>query len=530
MKKTIFSKLRQLCRHTGGNATLLVALGMPALIGGAGLAVDTAQWYMWKRELQYAVDQAAMAGAWARTTDAMRDSYTTRARQEYTTNLSQTRSFAVQSPNVSLANYAGGSLNSVAVSATATRSLPFSSFLTGRSATIYAYAQASFKKGANFTSCLVATDPTQDGAITVGGNAVLTAGCGMAALSTSDSSIVVTGNPTVDFGFILSAGGIDDWFDTHTDDEIHEYLTGLKDPYASLNPPSPPSSQTPRTYNCVKGTTSTTADVTTNTVTTYAYYRGPSESNSNPYAYASAKADTNLTTGPNNITVPNGTTAGTSTSVQVTWTRIAGSGGNSIWEVRTSTVTTTYAHVVSTTTQTQASLIPGTYSGGFKVSCTTTLSSGIYVIDGGGVDIDGQYNVTGSGVMFVLKNGAYIKINGGSNINLTAPTAAELMAQGVSASDANKLAGMLVFEDRSSPGSSKSTINGNASTVLNGTIYLPVSNLTFSGTATVTSQCLMIAADSITITGTADMTTFCPAGQNTTTEVGSSAGSVRLVA
>jgi Flp pilus assembly protein TadG len=59
-----FSKLRS-CNS--GNAMLMVALGMPALIGGSGLAVDTSQWYLWKREMQFAVDQAALAGAWARS-------------------------------------------------------------------------------------------------------------------------------------------------------------------------------------------------------------------------------------------------------------------------------------------------------------------------------------------------------------------------------------------------------------------------------------------------------------------------------
>jgi uncharacterized membrane protein len=66
MRSFIRKKLAGLTGCTSGNATLIVALGMPMLIGGAGLGVDVAQWYMWKRELQFAVDQAAIAGAWAR--------------------------------------------------------------------------------------------------------------------------------------------------------------------------------------------------------------------------------------------------------------------------------------------------------------------------------------------------------------------------------------------------------------------------------------------------------------------------------
>ena len=49
-------RARALCRNKSGNAMLMVALATPALIGGGGLAVDTAQWYMWKRELQHSVD------------------------------------------------------------------------------------------------------------------------------------------------------------------------------------------------------------------------------------------------------------------------------------------------------------------------------------------------------------------------------------------------------------------------------------------------------------------------------------------
>src|SRR6188508_543011 len=155
MRSFIRKKLAGLSGCTSGNATLIVALGMPMLIGGAGLGVDVAQWYMWKRELQFAVDQAAIAGAWARAETATESTYVTRATQEFNANLAVTEGIST-TPNVELANYAGGNNNSVAVSATASKSLPFSNLVTGEQATIYAYAQATFEAGQTFTSCLIA--------------------------------------------------------------------------------------------------------------------------------------------------------------------------------------------------------------------------------------------------------------------------------------------------------------------------------------------------------------------------------------
>ena len=123
--------LKRLAGDTSGNALLLMALGLPMLIGGAGLGVDFAQWYMWKRELQYAVDQAAIAGAWARSDTATQAIYTDRARQEYNANLSAIKDIA-SDPVIGLANYAGGSNNSVTVHAHATKALPFSSLFSSR--------------------------------------------------------------------------------------------------------------------------------------------------------------------------------------------------------------------------------------------------------------------------------------------------------------------------------------------------------------------------------------------------------------
>ena len=124
MLNSINRMLRDLKSHTGGNAILLTAIGLPMLIGGAGAAVDFSQWYSWKHELQQATDQGALASAWALTKVVSRDSYKVRGKQDYLNNLALTASFATD-PTFKLASYANGTFNSVIVSASATKSLPF---------------------------------------------------------------------------------------------------------------------------------------------------------------------------------------------------------------------------------------------------------------------------------------------------------------------------------------------------------------------------------------------------------------------
>lgn len=423
--RRFFGKFRS---NLSGNATILVALGMPALIGGAGYAVDTAQWYMWKRELQHSVDQAAYAGALALAHEDSKANFETRAKQEFDTNLDKVKTFA-STPSISIANYAAGVDNSVIVSATATKSLPFSSFLTGSAATIRATAQASFAPGGSHQACLVAlaeSGPSLD----IGGNAKITAKCGLAALSCSDDAVVIDGSATVDTDSIVTCGKAA--VPEANEGVVTEGATGLKDIYADLDPPT---DDRPRTYDC------------------------------------------------------------------------AGSGSNK-----------------------QASLQAGTYKG-LVVSCTTVLAPGIYVIDGGELDLAANYNVTGLGVVFVLRNGARLKLGGNgmnNRISLTPPSSSFYEGT-IYAEDANRLADILIFEERDSvapnPGHQ---LNGNSNSLIEGLMYFPNSTLKVNGTANVTAQCLQISAYKIEVLGGAVLETLCPLED--TLSVGNSLASVRMVA
>src|SRR3546814_7958238 len=93
-------------------------------------------------------------------------------------------------------------------------------------------------------------------------------------------------------------------------------------------------------------------------------------------------------------------------------------------------------------------LQPGTYSD-MQIKANHTFAPGIYTIDGGSLKVAAQYNLSGSGVIFVLKNGATIDINGGSNISFTAPTSDQITASpGTYNNISSEFGGVLIFEDK----------------------------------------------------------------------------------
>src|SRR5690348_11000234 len=60
-----FKRLR---KDQRGNVIAIVCVCMPLVVGASGLAADTIQWTLWKRQLQRAADSAAMSGVYTRVT------------------------------------------------------------------------------------------------------------------------------------------------------------------------------------------------------------------------------------------------------------------------------------------------------------------------------------------------------------------------------------------------------------------------------------------------------------------------------
>src|SRR6478609_819598 len=62
--------IKKLVGDRRGNVLAIAAACLPLVVGAAGLATDTIQWTLWRRQLQRAADSAAIAGVYDRSAAA----------------------------------------------------------------------------------------------------------------------------------------------------------------------------------------------------------------------------------------------------------------------------------------------------------------------------------------------------------------------------------------------------------------------------------------------------------------------------
>ena len=542
MRGFLRKKLAGLCGCTSGNATIIVALGMPMLIGGAGLGVDVAQWYMWKRELQFAVDQAALAGAWARSSSntTVRGTYQARALQEYNANLGIVDDFDT-APVVGLADYSTGTNNSVVVTSSATKTLPFSSLVTDGATTVAVRAQAVWSGGVDFHACMLALDPDDSQAFKFGGSVSGSSTCGAGTLSNSDNmAMKELGDNTVPLGTVVAAGEVDSTFANNG--TIYQNQEGLENPYDELDPPSS-AGQPSRSYpgTCPVATpesTTYTADGTTKTHYTYRYYKGANSNNwteqvgysgtgfvaaswSTPVAFTNKSVTSSATVG---VQAESASAAGTAV-------KVSGNGNNSIWRLPYTSTQDTNTSVVSTytpPTDDNVYLLPGVYNSGLTIGCKTVFSPGVYFVNNG-LDFGQNKTVTGTGgVMFVLTSAGAIHINSNSNVTLSGISGTTLINDyGYDSDTAAKLAGMIIWDPEST---ADFTMNGNSTLHLSGVFYMPQREAVFNGNSTASGNCIMVAANRIKIDGNFSLNNFCVTTGGSAMSIGGKNTGVRLVA
>lgn len=165
--------------------------------------------------------------------------------------------------------------------------------------------------------------------------------------------------------------------------------------------------------------------------------------------------------------------------------------------------------------ETSPTVNPGCYRG-MDLKGTVTFAPGVYIIDGNSLDIGSQAVISGTGVTFILTSNnatsnpstiATLDMNGGANVQLTAPASGPYQ-------------GVLIYQDRRALDTGTNTINGNASSTLQGAIYMPSQAVSFSGNSGMNTQCIQIATRRVTFTGNNNIANNCPSGSGSSAFTG----------
>jgi len=130
-------------------------------------------------------------------------------------------------------------------------------------------------------------------------------------------------------------------------------------------------------------------------------------------------------------------------------------------------------------------LTPGVYCGSvnFNSSPTVNFAPGVYVIQGGGWNVDGGV-WKGTGVTFYFADTSKIQFNSGMNVTLSAPTS-------------GTYSGILIYE-KDGLSQSQFVFDDSVSESLTGLIYLPSRQLTFNSTSNLSSVQFTLVADTAT--------------------------------
>jgi Flp pilus assembly protein TadG len=247
--------LRKLWKNRRGNALVIFGAAMPLLIGSAGLATDTIQWALWKRQMQRVADSAAIAGAYAKAESTTLDDCSTYATADYTKPIG----YDVQknnrlSPTLTCSaanaptdgNYVGDT-NAVRVHLSVQQALPFSSLFLSTAPTITASATAKLVQSGNY--CLVALNNTSAASITMGGSVTANLGCGAISDSTNNTSAITSNGNAYTFNAspVAAVGGLPSTITGSTD--IRPYQIPEPDPFSGKYSTSVPSGVTCNSFS-----------------------------------------------------------------------------------------------------------------------------------------------------------------------------------------------------------------------------------------------------------------------------------------
>ena len=227
------TSIRRLLQDKAGNMLMMAAASMPILIGAAGLATDTVQWTLWKRQVQRQADSAALAGAYAVAQGfSASDSATSDISRLSLITLSQTPTIE----NAPTTGSYAGNAKAVRVVLQTTAELPFSKILGVRAPVIYGEATAAVVGSGDY--CVVSLEKTSTVGITLQGNATVNLGCGIATNSRASNAVYAGGSSTVTATPVAAVGGLTSSSNYVSPTTLMPYSIAVQDPYAGLPTPA----------------------------------------------------------------------------------------------------------------------------------------------------------------------------------------------------------------------------------------------------------------------------------------------------
>ena len=248
--------LKKLWNNDRGNILIIAAMAMPVLVGAAGLATDTIQWVLWKRQLQRAADSAAIAGVYERNGTALggTEGVPDAIKQDLVLNqhagalLEAIPDDCPESGTTALicppdeGTGDDKKSNQVSVTLKLQRPLTFSSFFLDEAPIITVKATAASVPGAG-EYCVIALDDRDVVGADIGGSTNVNLGncCLIANSSHPNQAFQNTGNAsTVTAGCIAAAGGVQ--YSKSANWKVHGYYPYSEpaaDPFSDINVPDP---------------------------------------------------------------------------------------------------------------------------------------------------------------------------------------------------------------------------------------------------------------------------------------------------
>ena len=221
---------KRLWRDRRGNALVIAGAALPLVVGSAGLATDTIQWTLWKRQLQRTADSAAIAGVYAKRAG---QDVSTQVNNDVTKN-NQTGLTLLTGPIIGYPADGPDWTHSVSVEMSIKKKLSFSSMFLSNPPTITVKATAAAVEWGEY--CAQAQVDTNETGITAGGNVKVDLKCGMITNSRSMDAAVAFGSSEVTASPVAAVGGLDKTDNWAAGTVLLPFTIPQPDPFSDINP------------------------------------------------------------------------------------------------------------------------------------------------------------------------------------------------------------------------------------------------------------------------------------------------------